>query len=126
MKLRHEMQGRLYKITASPNSKYRSIDDPFDEDEKHFWILLEKKGSTFYISDCSLIDYDNELTAYALIVDGKQLFEFSYFSRQSVRFSNDTFSIASSSHITAIESVELIMEFLAAHTLITVSPTFHS
>lgn len=126
-KLRYETAGKLFKITEAPISKYRSIDDPFDEDKKYFWMLLEKKGTTFYISDCSLIDYEKGLTAYAVMIEGKQLFEFLYLNDNNVgtlRFSNDTFT---PSFLYEIEkTMQLIIEFLNTYTLITVSPTYVS
>lgn len=117
------MVGKLFKITDEPTSKYRSIDDPFDEDKKYFWILLEKINSQYCIIDSSLLDYENSLTTFCVKVDGKQLFEYkSDYTLRCLIFNQGNFEPVSYE----LNPMSLIMDFLTTYQLMTVNPEYVS
>jgi len=124
MKLRLCKVGKCYKITEEPASKYRSIDDPFNEDKKCFWVLIEKKGTYYYIIDSSLLDYENNLTAFCVDVDGKRVFEHFFELKDPyyclIRFQQDSFEI--SSYVN--DPMGGIIEFLKIHPLMTINPNY--
>ena len=124
-KLRWVGSGSLFEITEQPKSKYRSIDDPFDEDKAYFWVSLSNRTSRmFYIDNSSVLDIDKGLTKYVLLVEGKEEEEHEFWTNDyfKIAFKGDYFE---SSH-GSINALDDIVEFLEKCPLITVNPGIYS